>query len=277
MWGLAITLIVLISAAGLSGWIIYQRAARIPEWYVKAQIIRDDPDVEKRTAIKLQSWANKVSSGNPATKSAEDRQLTVVLTAEDINRLIVKWSQSAGLDEKLGQYIRDIRVRLTDGTITIAGKYVEYEKVISVTFRPQTDPSGYTRIKLDSIRVGEQTLPLVMLNDQQVRLTGKVANQARASLSRLGIDDHSVATRATSDLYYTSLAADLFAGRSPQAYAFIGRLSGFSSEDPLAARVRSMEIREGEMTLRLETLDDKERKSLLDKLKSVVNDSSALP
>ncbi|GIW76435.1 MAG: hypothetical protein KatS3mg104_1498 [Phycisphaerae bacterium] len=268
---------VLIIGLGVTGLMIYQRAARIPEWYVKAQTIRDDPDVEKRTAIKLQSWANKVSSGNPATKSAEDRQLTVVLTADDINRLIVKWSQSAGLDEKLGQYIRDIRVRLTDGAITIAGKYVEYEKVVSVTFRPQTDPSGYIRIKLDSMRVGEQTLPLVVLNDQQVRLTGNVARQARSALPRLGIDEHSVATRATSDLYYTSLAADLFAGRTPQAYAFIGRLSGFSSEDPLVTRVRSMQIREGEMTLKLETLDDAERESFLNKLRSVANNSPLLP
>lgn len=268
---------VLIGGVGLAGLVIYQRAARVPEWYAKAQTIPDDPNVEKRTAIKLQSWANKVSAGNPTTKSDEDRQLTVVFTADDINRLIVKWSQSAGLDEKLGRYVRDIRVRLSDGAITIAGKYVEYEKVVSVTFKPQTDPSGYTYIKLDSMRVGEQVLPLVVLNDQQVRLTGNVARQAKAALNRLGIDEHSVATRSTADLYYTSLAADLFAGRSSRAYAFISRLSGFSSEDPLATQVRSMDIREGEMTLKLETLDEKARESLLEKLRAMAEDSPGTP
>jgi hypothetical protein len=270
-----LTLLLLVVLAGVVGVVMYQRADRVPDWYTQAQTIADDPAVESRTAAKLQNWASKVSAGDPQTKTSDDRQFTVILTADDINRLISKWSKSAGFEEKMSRYVRNVRVRVADGTITIAGQYVEYDKVVSVILRPQTDPSGYATLKLESMRIGEQPLPLVALNDKQATLSGKVAMQAKSVAGKISIDDHSVASRQTADLFYTSLAAELFAGRSADAYAFIGRLSGFSADDPLAARVRTIDVRDGELTLSLETLDAPAREDLVARLKGIAESAGS--
>ncbi len=272
---IGLSLVVIVLLGGLVGLVMYQRADKVPDWYTRAQTIPDDPAVESRTAAKLQNWASKVSAGDPQTKTSDDRQFTVVLTADDINRLIVKWSKSAGFEEKMSRYVRNVRVRIADDAITIAGQYVEYDKVVSVILKPQADGSGYAQLKLDSMRIGEQPLPLVVLNDKQARLSGNVAKQAQSVVHKLKIDDHSVASRATADLYYTSLAAELFAGKSADAYAFVGRLSGFSTDDPLAARVRAIDMRDGELTLTLESLDDTARTALLDKLRNTADPADA--
>jgi uncharacterized protein YpmS len=273
---IGLSLLAVLIVAGVTGWVTYRRADKVPEWYSAAQEIPDDPDVEKRTAIKLQTWANKVSAGDPQTKTANDRQFTVTLTADDINRLISKWSKSAGFEEKMSRYVKNVRVRIADGAITIGGQYVEYDKVVSVILKPKpADGSGYSQLKLDSMRIGEQPLPLVVLNDQQTRLSGNVARQAKSVASKLEIDDHSVASRSTADLYYTSLAAQLFAGQSADAYAFIGRLNGFSTDDPLATRVKAMDIRDGQITLTLETLDAAGREALLKRLHDIADSADA--
>lgn len=272
---IGLTLITLVLLGGVVGLAMYRRADRVPDWYSAAQTITDDPDVEKRAALKLHTWANKVTAGDPQTKTADDRQFTVVFTADDINRLIAKWSKSAGFDEKMSRYVKNIRVRIADGTVTIAGQYVEYDKVVSVILRPQSDATGYAQLKLDSMRIGEQVLPLVVLNDKQARLSGNVAKQAKAVAPKLQIDDHCVASRATADLYYTSLAAQLFAGQSADAYAFVGRSQFFSAEEPLATRVKAIDVREGELTLTLETLDAAAREALVNQLRSIADSADA--
>ncbi len=258
-------LLLLIAAAAL---VVYRRANRVPDWYATAKIMSDDPDLENKTAAPLQTWASRASAGNVATKPAQDKQFTVSLTADDINRLIAKWSTSAGFEKKMQAYVKDIRVRIADGQITIAGESIEYQKIMSVVLEPRTDSNGYSQMMLNSIRVGDVPLPLVTMGKQQSKLSGELARKVLASRDQITIDDHGVASRAAADLYYTQMAVNLFAGQPADAYAFIGRMKGFSVDDPLATRVREIKIEDNKLTMTLEILEGEQRASFVDQLRS---------
>lgn len=268
---IGISLLLLVLILGATGLVLYQRMGQVPDWYEQAQTLADDPKVEERTAIKLQSWANQVSAGDPQSKTANDRQFTVVLTAADINRLIAKWSKSSGFESRINQYLQDVRVRIADGKITIAGKATDYDKVMSMVLEPQHDDTGNVQLKIDRILAGEQPMMLVMLNSQQITLSGAAAKRAKAVADRIKIDERSIASGETAELYATALLAELLSGRPADAYAFVNRISGFTSDDPLASRVKAIDIRDGELTLTLETLGAAERDKLVARLKSIAD------
>lgn len=271
--GLAIGIVLLLIAAG--AWIVYHRANAVPDWYAQAKtVVSDDPDLENRTTMRLHNWASKASAGDPAHKPQNERRFTVQLTADDINRLIVKWSRSTGLEDKMSRHVQDIRVRLADGKITIAGLSPEYQKVLSASLEPVSGADGYAQLRLDALYAGDLQLPLVSMKNYRSRLSEDVARQAAQKREKIAVDDHSVATRATADLYYADMAAALFAGHAADAYAFIGRVQGLSMDDPLASRVCDIKVEQGKLTMTLEMLDARQREVLTDHLQSIGNPKS---
>ncbi len=264
--GWTVGIVLLLIAAG--AWIVYDRANAVPDWYAQAKTaLSDDPDLENRTTMRLHNWASKASAGDATRKPDDERRYTVELTADDINRLIVKWSRSTGLEDRMSRHVQEIRVRLADGKITIAGLSPEYQKVLSASLVPVAGTDGYSQLRLDALYAGDLQLPLVSMKSYRSQLTADVARQAEQKREKIAVDEHSVATRATADLYYADMAAALFAGQSADAYAFIGRVQGLDA--PLVSRVCDIKVENGKLTMTLEMLDARQRQVLTDYLQSV--------
>ncbi len=263
---IGLVLAVVLAVVAIAVFALHRQASRVPEWYAQAKAVQDDPALESKTVIPLQNWASQVSSGDVAAKPAEQKRTTVVLTADQINGLIAKWTSSMGIQDRMSDYVKDLRVRLADGKITIAGEAVEYGRVISVVLEPRQAVDGNARLVLDAIRVGDATLPLVALNKQQAQLNDTLARRASAMKDRLSIDDRGLATRQTGDIYYTSLLTRLLSGQEADAFAFLGTAQD-RGESPVATRIKQMKVDDGKLTLTLEVLSAAERESLVADLK----------
>jgi len=264
---IGLVLAILLVAVAIAAFVIHRRASRVPEWYAQAKLpIPDDKNLENKIVWPLQNFAAQASTGNIDAKLPEQKRTTVVLTANQINALIAKWSNSMGIEARMSEHVRDVRVRLSEGKITIAGEAVEQKRIVSIVLQPKQSALGYGQLAMDSIRIGDATLPLVALGNQQTQLNDALARRATAMQDKLSIDDRGLATRQTADIYYTSLLTRLFSGQDADAFAFLATKQDL--DHPVATRVREMKVEEGQVTLTLEILSPADRESLVEKLKS---------
>ncbi len=250
--------------------VIAYRASQVPGWYAQA---RSGPRVASRHSVDklnvMQNWAQAARAGDVDSKPAADKRYTSVdFDADDINDIIAAWGGAAELKDKIEAHVKDIRVRLEDDRIIIAGESVEYGKIVSVIIRPGQGADGYATLTLAGIRVGEMDMPLVSLDSQQKKLSGALATLGSRQRDRLAIDDRGAASLETVSLYYTTLVADLLSGRSPDAYTFVALYQHPRSDhNALATRVRDIKLKSGKLTVTLELLTPAQRTAFLDRLR----------
>jgi hypothetical protein len=262
----AIVLGLLVLAALVTALIVARRSARVPDWYAAAREITVTKDLEDRQMIPIQRWADRTTAGDVRAKPPEVKRFPVTFTADDVNMLIAKWSQDQRIKQKIDAHVTNVRVRLDDGKIVIAGESAEYGRIISIVLQPGTDASGYATLALDSIRVGDVALPLTMMDDQKRQITGSLAKTTAKQRENLHIDDHGIATAETVNLYYTTLLSDLLGRRNADAYAFV-YLNPLGGSEAVATRVRNLKIESGKMDLTLELLSPEQQAALLDQLR----------
>lgn len=267
---ISLTLVMIVMGIAVVGAIYYRQASRVPEWYAAARKSQIDhsPTIDKRLGP-LATWASKTRAG--VIKTDDERTHTLVLTGDEINALIGSFGQATGLEDNIAEHATGIRVRVADGQITIAAELVQYKKVASVVLAPALGTDGYAALKLASFQMGNARVPLVAFDGQQEQLESFVGRLAARSQSRVAIDEHGEATGATASLYYASLASDLFAGKTVDAYAFVAHdlLNVNDRSNPLATRVREIKIEDDKLIVTLEALTPLQREELVTRLKSL--------
>jgi hypothetical protein len=214
----------------------------------------------------MQNWATQTTAGPLDAKPVAVKQYTIELTDQQINGLIAKWSEAAGISEKLNSQVGDIRVRLADGQITVAGRLIEQDRVLSVVLRPRPAEDGYTQISLESLRSGDVPLPLVAVDGQREALARKL----KVDPAKLGIDSHNNATRETAGVYYLALLADLLGGKSPDLYSFL-QYQQLGPGMIVATRVRKLDIEDGKLAMTVELLSPEQRMAVVEQLKKLAN------
>jgi hypothetical protein len=259
-----LTLGVLTLLAGIVVGVAWHRASRVPDWYAAAK--PGAVATAEQPLLPTQNWAARTSAGNVDAKPAEAKAHTLELTDQQINTLLMKWSDAAGVSRRLGDQFEDLRVRLADGKITLAGRSPEYGRVVSVVVEPEKRGEGVA-LRLAGIFVGDQRLPLVAMNDQQSQLRGGVARRVKAARDQLAIDGHGIATPKTSEIYYTTVAADLLAGRAAEAFAFLNFQPLGDAQDTVATRVTGLSIDQGKLRMEIRMLTGDERAKLVETLR----------
>jgi uncharacterized protein YpmS len=259
---LAIALGVILVLAAAVAVMVFRLSGREPDWYAQAITPPGQhAQAAEQNLIKMQNWVTQTTSGPFDAKPDAQKQYTVELSDQQINALIAKWSEAAGIGPKVNEQMRDIRVRLADGKITVAGRLVEQDRVLSVVLLPKEAPDGYTKIALDSLRAGDVPLPLVTVEGQRQAL----ANKLKVDPNKLGIDSRNYATRETAGVYYLSLLTDLLAGESPDLYGFL-QYQQLGPGGIVATRVRTLRVGDGKLAMTVELLPPEQRKALIDQL-----------
>lgn len=267
---ISLALVLVVMGIAVVGAMYYRQTSRVPDWYAAARKSHiDHSPVINAHLAPLASWASKTRAG--AAQSDDDQSHTLVLTGDEINALLESWGEATGLEDNIAEHARGVRVRVADGKITIAAELVQYKKIASVVLVPAEGSNGYAALKLESFELGNARVPLVAFDGQQEQLEGFVGRLAQRSASKLSINDHGEASGATAALYYASLASDLFAGKTPDAYAFVAHdlINVSEREKPLATRVRQIKIEDGKLIVRLEALTPAQREALVQSLKSL--------
>ncbi|MBC7782665.1 MAG: hypothetical protein H7144_02405 [Burkholderiales bacterium] len=275
---ISITLLVLITLVASVAWVVYRRANRVPAWYAQAkQVDTAGADAaEKQRIIPMQNWVARSSAVKRDTTPPELKQFTTELTADQINALIAKWSEAAGITERLAQHLTNLRIRLADGQITIAGESTEYGKVLSIVLQPRSGAHGYAEMVLDSIQIGDQTLPLVTLEGQKNAIGSNIMAGAPSMHDKIAIDDYGAATRETESVYYSNLVATILSGAPANLYTFL-MADPMGKKNPIVTRVKSVTIVDGTLSMTLEMLSAEQRKALVEELKAVATEPITEP
>lgn len=261
-WSALITTAVLLACATLIG-VAWWRASRVPDWYVEARKVSANA-ADENHVIPARNWLAGASSGQVDAKPPEQKRQAIQLSAEQINALIAKWTGN------IQSSLQDVRVRITPKNITVAGYVKQQEKVVSVVLRPETGPDGTLRITLESIRVGNQGVPSVMVPEDMREKA--IAVMSGATPDRVRIDEYSRATREASNVYAAVSMLELLRGESIEPYAFV--------ELPfekaiVAARVRDVRLADGHADLTLELLGPEERQALVQRLRDALAPAGA--
>jgi uncharacterized protein YpmS len=261
---------VLLALTLLMAMVVAYRTSRVPQWYVAARSVPAEATTQtKNKLIYIQNWAGKNSVANLAARDQDGaRYTTEQFSADDINTLISKWTSDAGIKEKVGAHVQDIRVHIEDDRIIIAGFSVEYGKVISIAIRPGKSADGYATLTLDAIRVGEMALPKSMVGAQQKQVSTSLAALTSKQRGRLAIDGRGVASSETINVYYSTLLADLLSGKSPDAYTFVSNELVIHSNHAVVTRVQDFKLQSGKLQVTLEMLTPEQRSALLDQLRA---------
>ncbi len=267
-----LSLLAIIIMLGVTGLVLYKRAYRVPQWYQEAQLVTADPNestrIENTRILPMQNWIAKNSSELLDSKTDDQRQHTIDLSASDINVLIVKWGESIGIQNRLNQLVKDLRVRIYDGKITIAGRLVEQDVIMSFIVEPLVGNDGSVELKIDSIKVGDATVPMVALDKQKSALSNKLLANAQNYRDKIRIDSTCSTNHETASFYSTLLATRLFAGQSYPWYLFVTKQQGV--KDVTITRVKQAEIKEDKLKLTLQLLAAEQREKLVDSLKSEI-------
>ncbi len=254
----AITIGILLLLCGGTAGVGYWRASRVPDWYAQARKVSADQADENRV-IPVHNWLAGASSGKVDAKPAEQKRQTIELSSEQINALIVKWTGN------LQNVLQDVRVRITPGNITVAGYVKQQNKVVSVVLRPAVTQAGGLQLTLESIRLGNQAVPAVMIPDDARQKA--IALMSGAKADEVRIDEHSRATRQASNVYAAISMLELLRGEPIEPYAFIDLPI---DKAIVAARVREMKLEDGHAKLTIELLGPDEREALVTRLRAAV-------
>jgi hypothetical protein len=263
---LAVAAVALLVCAAAAIGYLWWKAGREPDWYALARTAAGAEYAAhaEQNLIRMQNWASATTSGPMDAKPTDAKTYTIELTDAQINGLIAKWSEAAGIKEKINEQMQDIRVRLAGGQITVAGRLVGHDRVISIVLRPTPGDDGYTRITLDSLRAGDVAVPLVAVDGQREALAKKL----RVDPAKLGIDEHNHATRETAGVYYLAFLTDLLAGKSPDLYGFL-QSQQLGPGRIVATRVRNLAVEDGKLAMTVELLPPQQRKALVEQLQAL--------
>jgi len=235
-WSSLAALVVIVATAI----ILYIQASRPPEEYRPALLA---------FAQREQAAQELISrlSGEEFNGQLERRvPFTWTVTAEDLNRYVASVEEVAYLSNQAsepegllaGAGFADPAIALGDGVLTLMGRSVEYDKVLSADLVFEFDAQGDLRTRLQRVRVGRLTVPQTLLEDALARLREDLAEQRQqAQAGQPNRDDRS-----------PTVTEFLFAAAEGQAVAPV--FKAFTSSK--RGRIRTIDITPEALTLHVE-------------------------
>lgn len=257
-WSATTIGVVLLVCAGLIG-LAYWRTGRVPAWYAQARNASPH-EADENHIILIRNWLARASSGNVDAKPADEKRLAVSFSAADVNELIAKWTGN------LESSVQDIRIKIAAESVEVAGQVkAQNDRVVTVELRPAATGTEGLQITLGSIKLGEQTVPSVMIPDDARQRA--IATMSRAAPNDVTIDQHSRASRQASAVYGAVSMVELLQGHPIKPYAFIELTP---EKEIVVARVRAMKLADGRADMTLELLGPEEREALVNRLRAAV-------
>jgi hypothetical protein len=228
----------------------------ITNWASKQRAVEDSARYAARNGATL-----------PATTSASD-ELQVSFTEQELNAFVEKWSVIYDWRNKYGEVLTDPTVVLQKDRLILAGKLKEMDTVASIHFAPSLDENGKLHLDLAGLQAGRLPLPEAFW----VPKREKILAQLRMSLPQwqrtAKIDANGSTNGSAMSAAFSRMLLESSRGEPTDAVLFLPLLD---NDRAVPVKLTSIQISPGELNLTVRPMGSKERRQLLDRIKSRTN------
>jgi len=261
--------IAVVAAAGLlllalaGAWIAH-RAGQTPQWYQEAVDCSVEPAqaAEHTQLIGFQNWLARSGAGNPDQIPSRNRQYEITLTEDQINALLAKWT------DNLHNEVELLRVHLGEDEMTVQGTWTARNRTVGLHLKTGPAASGRPSLWIDSVRVGEQGVPLGWVSSTPIEKLQKVLATLAASEKRVAIDEHGIASPQTARICTTAAALSLAQGYAIEPIVFVS--PRLSIEDTIPLSVIAARADGKTLSLTFQLLTPSEQQDLIDHTNAVI-------
>lgn len=210
-------------------------------------------------ASESQARERRAQRGSPNTGPVT-APLTVSLTEEQINALLLHNAEVEGLDREYQRYVGNPVVLLRDGQIILAGRVQDFGGIIaSVQFQPELDQHGRLHIRLTRTMGGRLPLPKTLVTTQLERFRSALAPQLprwrrEAAMDSTGLTNSSAVSAAMADWL-----KDLLSDTPAEPVVFVPVQGGKS----VPLRLTGLRLAGQSVTFTVESMNPAQRETLL--------------
>lgn len=270
-----VVLVVILLAAGGMAFYAYRSAGSIPEFYK-----RHRPTGEARLAAlenierKMmnlqgrfdQAVATNRQGENGDTDAVPLEPVEIAFSADELDVTLDGWLASSGLKERMEAYLEDPRLALVDDHLVLAGTMPELGgRVVSIHLVPEVADNGRARLTLDGIYAGRLSLPDMVMAPMRDRSVQALLEKSAPLRDKAAIDDTGAANSEAAQVATFDQLAILLQRQPLDEMVLFPRLA---SGDAVPARVESLVIAEGNLTLGFAPLPATERSELLERIQT---------
>jgi len=257
------------AAAGLlllalgGAWVAH-RAGQTPQWYQAAVECSVEPAqvAEHTQLIGFQNWLARSGAGNPDQIPSRNRQYEITLTEEQINALLAKWTDNLHNDVEL------LRVHLGDDEMTVQGTWTARGRTVGLHLKTGPATDGRPSLWIDSVRVGDQGVPLSWVNSTPIDKLQTALKNLAASEKRVAIDEHGIASPQVARICTTASALSLAQGYAIEPTVFVS--PRLSIEDTIPLNVIAARADGKTLSLTFQLLTPSEQQDLIDHTNAII-------
>ena len=248
-----ITIGVILLVPLLTGGVLAWRALRTPSWYTAAVDCAQWPAdlVEKESLIPMRNWIARTSAGDLDDKPDEEKRYKLELTEAQINALLAKWT------DNLHGEVETFRVHLHDNTISVAGNWSAERCCVGMNIRILTEADGSPRLMADALLLGTQALPRSWVLADPIRRMRGYIDSLRSAGQSAAIDDHDIASKHTTRLFYAKAALMLLEAHRLGPNVLIS--PRLALDDAVAMRMTQLRIDGDRLIIEFQMLNAAER------------------
>lgn len=283
----AVVVLLLIAVAG-AGLYVWRGVKAIPAFYAQRPLEGEERlaaiESVERKVLNLQAVLDRAyarsTGGSLATRPADDEAaaqddllpsageaeaIAIGFTGPELDTYFRKWLEETGYAPRLERYMENPRIGIADGHVILAGRMPDFGAIVSMHFLPLADDDGAVHLRLEGVYAGRIRLPdaaLEKFRTQSVEALGERLAQLRKESD---ISPEGFANEAAILASSQSQLIELLEGQEIEPLiAFIplpGR--GF-----VASRVSQLSVKEDELLLGVELLDQTQRQQLLETIRT---------
>ncbi len=268
----ALGLVLLAALAGGGFWLFHIT----PSWYrplahTAAQWAQAATRAEAKL-LELRNWAAESHARLSATRSAQKNgapttaavPVTISFEEEELNGFFDKWSRYAHWQQHYGKLIENPTLVLRNGSLILAAWVPDMNTVVSAHFRPQVDDQGRLCANLVRVMGGRLPMPKAVFSAQSKRLAALVQYKLPKMQQQAHIDASGAANASAIGAAMAKLLLSTLDREPAEATFFLPLLD---QPRGMPVRLTAVRIENKTLTMTVETLNEPQRKTLLDRIR----------